>query len=211
MYAMFYCSKFDKDISSWDVRNVKEKASIFYSCPIRDEYKPKFDVKEAFDFGTVNKQHNIKTVHEILRKQLDIVVQKIIDGEVLTVEDVKFIDILPDGSYCTDNRKIRMLTTSVMKSLGYNCSLNWINTSKVTNMAGLFEYVKFKGDISNWDVSNVTNMERMFYNSNFNGDISRWDVSNVTNMNEMFATSIFKGDIDKWNVSNVTTMKGMFE
>jgi len=53
-------------------------------------------------------------------------------------------------------------------------------------MRGLFEYVKFKGDISNWDVSNVTDMECMFRGSNFNGDISKWNVSNVTDMHRMF-------------------------
>ena len=35
-------SKFNGDISEWDVSNVKNYYNIFYRCPIKDEYKPKF-------------------------------------------------------------------------------------------------------------------------------------------------------------------------
>ena len=51
----------------------------------------------------------------------------------------------------------------------------------------------------------------MFQYSKFNGNISKWDVSNVINMNSMFNSSIFNNDIHNWNVSNVTTMQGMFQ
>jgi len=84
MYAMFHGSKFDKDISSWDVRNVREKASIFYSCPIRDEYKPKFDVKEAFDFDNINKKKNIVNGYDIV---LNNIIDKIFNAEVLSKDD----------------------------------------------------------------------------------------------------------------------------
>jgi hypothetical protein len=84
MYAMFYCSKFDKDISSWNVKNVKEKTSMFYSCPIRDEYKPKFDVKEAFDFDNINKKKNISNAYNIV---LNNIIDKIFNAEVLSKDD----------------------------------------------------------------------------------------------------------------------------
>ena len=41
-YMFAGCTKFNQDLSDWDVSNVKFNGSIFYHCPIKDEYKPKF-------------------------------------------------------------------------------------------------------------------------------------------------------------------------
>ena len=88
--------------------------------------------------------------------------------------------------------------------------LNIIDTSEITDMSGLFAYMKYNYDISQWNVSNVTNMEGMFYGSSFNNDISEWNVSHVENMECMFKFSKFNQDISKWNVSNVKNMSFMF-
>jgi surface protein len=40
---MFEYSKFNQDISKWDVSNVTQMDDIFYKCPIKEEYKPKFN------------------------------------------------------------------------------------------------------------------------------------------------------------------------
>ena len=95
---------------------------------------------------------------------------------------------------------------------GNDCSLNWIDTSKIIDMTRLFSICNsFTGDISQWDVSNVNFMDSMFMNSRFNGDISGWDVRNVRSMKRMFAeNSSFTGDISRWDVSSVTTMLEMF-
>ena len=42
MDAMFFNSKFNGDISNWDVSNVTNNADIFFRCPIEEKYKPKF-------------------------------------------------------------------------------------------------------------------------------------------------------------------------
>ena len=43
MTFMFYgCASFNQDISGWDVSKVTATVGMFDSCPIKEEYKPKF-------------------------------------------------------------------------------------------------------------------------------------------------------------------------
>ena len=77
--------------------------------------------------------------------------------------------------------ELRKIIKQKIESEGNECDLNDVDTSNITDMSYLFEYIDFNGDISRWNVSNVTNMKGMFRYSKFNGDISNWDVSNVTN------------------------------
>lgn len=113
--------------------------------------------------------------------------------------------------YPVTDDNIKDVVEFAIKALGDNANLNWIDTSKVTNMQGLFSHKVFIGDISRWDVSNVDDMSIMFAFSEFSGDISKWDVSNVTTMQWMFMYSKFNGDISNWNISKVTNMTCMFQ
>lgn len=102
---------------------------------------------------------------------------------------------------------------------GSSVDLNFIDTSKITNMNHLFAgfngyygLENFNGNISKWNVSNVTNMAFMFSrNRRFNQPLNDWDVSNVTNMLFMFSgAKKFNQPLNNWDVSNVTKMKAMF-
>jgi len=55
MTSMFFNSNFNGDISQWDVSNVTYIQNMFKECSIKEEYKPKFKIQEAFDFGSVKK------------------------------------------------------------------------------------------------------------------------------------------------------------
>ena len=41
-YMFNECKSFNKDISCWDVSNVTDMYNIFYKCKIKEKYKPKF-------------------------------------------------------------------------------------------------------------------------------------------------------------------------
>ena len=41
-YLFHYMTSFNCNISKWNVSNVTNKLEVFYKCPIKKEYKPKF-------------------------------------------------------------------------------------------------------------------------------------------------------------------------
>lgn len=122
--------------------------------------------------------------------------------------------------YHPENREeLDAAIDELIKLRGNEAILNDIDTSKITDMSGLFasrkdlvsplrkltfstdyDFSKFKGDISEWDTSNVTTMRQMFYDSLFNDRIDKWDVRNVTDMTAMFRFSNFCQDISNWKL-----------
>ena len=120
----------------------------------------------------------------------------------------------------TKEELVEIIKAEVEKK-GWKCSLNHIDTSKITDMSYLFSsnrfyygynLGKFNGDISRWNVSNVKDMRCMFFGAeSFNQPIGDWDVSKVTTMESMFdGAYLFNQPIGDWDISNVTDMRWMF-
>ncbi len=90
------------------------------------------------------------------------------------------------------------------------------NTSKVTNMSGMFYHCSSLTslNLSNFDTSNVTNMSSMFYycSSLTSLNVSSFNTSNVTDMFGMFwhCKSLTSLNVSSFNTSNVTNMYNMF-
>lgn len=111
---------------------------------------------------------------------------------------------------CKDNEYCEMKYMEMI--FRYGKVEDW-NTSKVTNMRGLFaQFPHFPDIISGWDVSSVQDMSYMFEGSKFNQDISNWNVHNVRNMCSMFeGATEFNQDLGDWDVRNVQDMGSMFK
>lgn len=109
-----------------------------------------------------------------------------------------------------------IISTSLMfyKYSLSNVDLSSFDTSRVTNMYGMFESLNVDNlDLSTLNTKNVTNMAGMFWGCGAETlDISNFDTSNVTDMSELFRYAKAREVIglDKLDTSNVTNMKYMF-
>ena len=95
-----------------------------------------------------------------------------------------------------------------------NLDLSGFDTSKVTNMEGMFDCASLESvDLSSFDTSKVTNMARMFTSPALtNLDVTNFNTSSVTDMNNMFSncSSLTSLDVTNFDTSNVTNMVNMF-
>ena len=99
---------------------------------------------------------------------------------------------------------------------GQVLDLSGWNTSRVTNMAGMFcGFANLTAlELGEWDTSRVTDMSAMFSDCFVLKDFdpSGWDTSKVTDMSSMFIRCAVQKDLDlsHWNTSSVTNMRSLF-
>jgi hypothetical protein len=105
--------------------------------------------------------------------------------------------------------------------LRFNNSLSSWDTSRVTNMSGMFgfqgqsdgpRYGFNHPSIQYWNVSNVENFQGMF-NTNYAFDqnvLNGWLVNSAINMEAMFQESRISDDLSSWTTNSVTNMHKMF-
>lgn len=86
----------------------------------------------------------------------------------------------------TDKDRLAYHIKYEIKTYGYQCDLNHIDVSEITDMSRLFERSEFNGDISKWDVSKVKNMYCIFYKSKFKCDISLWRPLKIESTKDVF-------------------------
>lgn len=110
----------------------------------------------------------------------------------------------------TTKEELKEIIKKTIKEKDNKCDLNFIDTSKITDMSLLFnsgdglfnsdcdDFNKFDGDISKWNVSNVKDMTNMFTLSKFNGDISKWNVKGDCDVSNMFGDSSLEYKAPKW-------------
>lgn len=119
-----------------------------------------------------------------------------------------FCPVIPETK-----EELESIIEKELKRQGTDVDLNFIDTSKITDMSYLFINLGHRNlKIDKWNTSNVTNMRCMFCCATYvSADLSKWDVSKVKDMGWMFYyANLFTCDLSKWDVSNVIDMKCMF-
>lgn len=198
MASMFRFSKFNQDISAWDVSRVTDMGGMFSFSEFNQDISS-WDVSRVTNMRAMfdNSEFN----------------QNISTWNVSNVTNMGFMFNTSKFNQDISTWNVSNVTTmrAMFQLSEFNQNIgNW-DVSNVTNMGFMFSQSKFNKNIGNWDVSRVTDMEVMFASTEFNGDISTWDVGSVTTMERMFRNSEFNNPIDKWDVNQVTTMSNMFE
>ena len=103
-----------------------------------------------------------------------------------------------------------------MSYLSTIIGLNYLNTSLVTNMSGMFVNCSSLTsiDLSGFKTGNVNNMMNMFAGCDnlMSLDVSRFNTAQVTNMESMFdkCSGLTSLDLTNFNTAKVTTMELMF-
>ncbi len=125
-------------------------------------------------------------------------------------------DVVIDPSFADARPKYTTSWFDGFKSLTNIEGLEYLNTSEVTNMVGMF--YECRGltslDLSGFDTSNVTAMDRMFMwcTSLTEVNISGFDSSKVTSMSDMFREcyNLQTLNLGTFNNYNATTVSNMF-
>ena len=228
-YMFFSASKFNFDISSWDVSQVTGMSYMFCAATAFNQDIGGWNVSNVINMSTMfsgatafNKNIGGWDVSKVTHmtgmfSSATAFNQDISSWDVSSVTAMErmFADAIAFnqniGNWNVSN--VTSMERMFNNASAFNQNIGTWNVSSVTNMSTMFyRAAAFNQDISTWDVSKVTDMKEMFYGAtSFNGDISGWDVSNVTNMGVMFsgATS-FNQDIGSWDISKVKYMPGMF-
>lgn len=197
-------TKFNQDLSQWDVSNVTNMYGMFVTASMFNGNVSTWDVSKV------------------------VFMRDMFNGAVIFNQDLSEWDV---GSvthmssmfknakrFSGDISKWNVSSVTTAEAMfhtaeSFNSDISKWDVSSLTTMSDMFfNALLFNSDISKWDVSNVKIVHSLFHGARaFNQDISKWDVSKVTDMTNMFNEAVsFNQNLSKWNVSNVTLMTWMF-
>ena len=159
--TLMQLSKFNLDISRWDVSNVTNMSHMFSGSEFNQDIS-RWDVSNVTNMSGIFSYSRVQGTSFLNKFN-----QNISNWDVSNVTNMEYM-----FAGTLFNQPIE----------------NW-KVSTVENMKGMFAGSRFNKPIGKWNVSNVTNMDEMFGtiaismgtnpSSSFNQDISIWDISNV--------------------------------
>jgi surface protein len=228
-YAFYGASKFNGNISAWDVSAVTSFDHTFYNNTLFNQPLNSWNVSSATNMsGTFrgaaafNQELNSWNVSNVTTMSYMFSGASAFNKDIGTWNVSSVTTMLAMFGYGSAfNRDISAWNVSSVtnfslmffQSTVFNQPLNTWNVSSAINMSSMFRSTSaFNQPLSSWNVSQVTDMGSLFSGATaFNQDISAWDVSSVTTMYAMFGySSAFNRDISAWNVSSVTNFGMMF-
>lgn len=175
-------SKFNGDLSDWDVGAVTDMSGLFSGATSFDQDLNTWDVSRVSDMSFMFM--NATSFDQDLNT-----------WDVSGVRDMSYM-FLGANSFNGDigNWNVSDVTTMASmfsRATSFKRDLSQWDASGVTDMSNMFYGATlFNVDIGDWDVGNVTNMSGMFWGASaFDQDLGGWDVSNVSNMFRMFDDS----------------------
>ena len=193
------------NINSWNVSNVTNFNSMFYS---------------ASNFnGNISNWNTINATDMVGMFRDAIIFNQNIGGWITT--NVTNMTTMFSGAKAFNQNIGNWNTTNVtsMSSMfqltdNFNQNIgNW-NTANVTNMSAMFEYaLAFNQNIGNWNTTNVTTMGHMFHEAHaFNQNLQNWNVSNVADLSLMFfAAYTFNQNLGSWLLNSNVDMTSMLQ
>jgi surface protein len=229
MSYLFANSKFEQDISNWNVSSATTMNRMFFGTPFNNGGSPDIsgwttsavtDMSYMF-YGTTSFNQpidnwDVSSVTTMTNMFASSVFNQPLNSWITSeVTDMSsMFDNADNFDQDLGNWDLRSLTATTgmfQKTTKFNnsgsTSISGWTTSAVTDMSVMFYLAdKFNQPIGDWDVSNVTGMASMFQSAPlFNQPLSGWNTSKVTRMESMFRLSTaFNQPIGNWNVSAVT-------
>ena len=177
------------------------------------------DGNSQFNITSKSVNNNIESSHIVFKYEFINTIDSMLNFNDTTekirrvMNDPKNFNIFKGLVKETDAEHLKKLINIGKKLLGDDGNFNWIDTSNINDMYGLFyNDSTFNGHIELWNVSNVKNMRCMFSGAeSFNQPIGDWDVSNVKDMECMFnGAKSFKQDLSKWKLKSDCKTYRMF-
>jgi len=174
------------DMSTWDVRNVKDMSYMFYHCDL-------LQVVNCYDWDT----SSVTDMSYMFYWCTDLYSVDVSNWDMGNVKDTSWMFY---QCYSLWNLNVGRWNVGKVRDMSHmfdGCSsLRSVN-------------------VTNWDTGSVKSMTYMFFQcSNLDGpNISGWDVSSLQDASYMFHQALRSGsfDLSRWDTSNLVDVRYMFD
>jgi surface protein len=220
------CVRFNQNLSSWNVSEVKEMSYMFLRCGFfNNGIKPTMHSEPSVEYSVDDEDEEVTHIVEEYREPQTIQPRLLNPPEHLSLNQ-------------WNTGKVTNMTEMFSRCTLFNDNISDWNVSNVVNMSGMFlncenftgtDNISFsKKDIGQWNTESVTTMMNMFTNCvQFDANLTDWKVDNVEDMSFMFEEcrkfnngvhrprnpqeQQTRSNVLKWNTGKVTNMESMFK